>query len=227
MSRFLGLIPARGGSKGIPRKNIKQLAGLPMIAHTIKAGLGASSIDTLVVSSDDEDILNVAKQYGLDVPFTRPDELALDETLMRSVIFHTIEFYEQRQEYFDHLVLLQPTSPLRNETHIDDAINIYESMNFDSLVSTYADYSYRWQKKPEGGSRINYLGPRKNRQSKQPEYVENGAIYIVSIPKFLEHNNLQEGRTGIFEMNPVDSINIDDPFDFWLAEKILQEWKNQ
>jgi len=225
MSRFLGLIPARGGSKGIPRKNIKHLAGLPMISHTIKAGLGASSIDKLVVSSDDEDILNVAKQYGLDVPFTRPDELALDETLIEDVIYHVIEFYEQQEEHFDHLVLLQPTSPLRNETHIEDAINIYDSMNFDSLVSTYADYSYRWQRNPEGGSRINHSGRRKNRQSKQPEYVENGAIYIVSIPKFLEHNNLQEGRTGIFEMNPENSVDVDDYFDFWLAEKILLEWK--
>lgn len=225
-NRVLGIIPARGGSKGVPRKNIRELDGLPLIAHTINAARDASDIDTVVVSTDDEEIASVAENHGVHVPFMRPDHLATDEAPTEPVIEHAIESFRENGESYDTFVLLQPTSPLRTAEHIEEAYTLYVDRNVDSLISAYPTSETRWKKTPEGAEQLNYLQANKRRQDREPEYVINGAIYIVDINQFLQTQNITAGTTVIYEMSEIESVDIDTPFDLWLAEKILTEWKN-
>lgn len=220
----LGLIPARGGSKGIPKKNIRDLNGDPLIAHTIEAGEQATSIDHIVVSTDNQEIASVAEEHGADVPFPRPKKLATDETPTGPVVSHTLETLNPD---FTEFVLLQPTSPLRSAIHIDEAMELYRSEGATSVISVYEDHSYRWRRTPSGAKRINYTGDRIRRQDKSPEYIENGAVYIVDVPTFLETEDFQAGTTHLYEMDEKSSIDIDTPYDLWLAEKVLTEWRNE
>jgi N-acylneuraminate cytidylyltransferase/CMP-N,N'-diacetyllegionaminic acid synthase len=216
--RILGLIPARGGSKGIPRKNVRELGGKPLIAHSIEAGLDSAMIESVVVSSDDPEIISVSKTHGADVPFQRPDSLATDDAATAPVVAHAIETLETT---YDLVVLLQPTSPLRTAKHIDEAVNRYLSSDADSLVSVYQDHTYRWQQTGDGAERIDTVSGRKRRQDMDPEYVENGAIYIVSTDQFFEEQNFSFGRTVLYEMTETASIDIDAPDDLRLAECLV------
>jgi len=134
-SNILGLIPARGGSKGVPRKNIRELAGIPLIAHSIQAARDATAIDSVVVSTDDEEIAEVADSHGARVPFMRPSELAMDKAPTAPVITHALETLHDAGEEHDAFVLLQPTSPLRTVTHIDEAYSLYEESDADPVIS--------------------------------------------------------------------------------------------
>jgi len=138
--KILGLIPARGGSKGIPRKNIKPLGGKPLIAYSIEAGLKSRYLDKVLVSTDDEEIAQVARQYGADVPFIRPAELARDDTPTLPVIQHALRFLADKGETYDAVCLLQPSSPFRTPAFIDAAIEKYVRSGADSLVTRYAVY---------------------------------------------------------------------------------------
>lgn len=225
--KVLGLIPARGGSKGIPNKNIRDLNGEPLIAHSIKAGQNASSIDTVIVSTDNDEIATIAEQYDARVPFIRPDRLATDEAPTAPVIKHAVEHLQERGEYYDTFVLLQPTSPLRTEVHIDEAYSQHECPDVDSVISAYPTYDTRWQRTPEGANKLNYTDASKRRQDRDPEYVINGAIYVTNIAQFMKTETTITGKTAIYEMSERESVDIDTPFDLWLAEQILSEWKKQ
>lgn len=224
--KVLGLIPARGGSKGVPNKNIRDLDGKPLIAHSIEAGQNASSIDTVVVSTDDDEIATVADQYGARVPFIRPDYLATDEAPTAPVIRHAVEYLRKQGEEYSTFVLLQPTSPLRTEEHIDEAYSKYVRSDIDSLISAYPTYDTRWQQTPEGAKEQNYTRAGKRRQDRDPEYVINGAVYVTDVANFMETEKIITGKTGIYEMSERKSVDIDTPFDLWLAEQILSEWED-
>jgi N-acylneuraminate cytidylyltransferase/CMP-N,N'-diacetyllegionaminic acid synthase len=221
----LGLIPARGGSKGVPRKNIRELDGLPLIAYSIQAGLAATAIDSVVVSTDDERIAQVADSYDGRVPFTRPPELATDEAPTAPVVTHALETLQDGDEEYDVFILLQPTSPLRTATHVDEAYSKYINSNADSLISAYPTYETRWKQTPEGAEQLNYTDARKRRQDREPEYVINGAIYITDVDEFLRTKKVITGTTKLYRMSERESIDIDTPFDLWLAKKILTEWE--
>jgi N-acylneuraminate cytidylyltransferase/CMP-N,N'-diacetyllegionaminic acid synthase len=220
----LALIPARGGSKGIPQKNIVELAGDPLIAHTIQAGLEARQIDRVIVSSDEDEIRSVARTHGADVPFRRPADLATDDAPTGPVVEHAIEWLAERGETYESVVVLQPTSPLRTAGDIDGAVQRYNDEQACSVVSVAPDHSYRWRRRPDGAERINYAKQRQRRQDKQPEYVENGAIYIVDVESFMSTGDLQSGVTVLYEMDPKRSVDIDTQFDRWLVEQIMTEW---
>ncbi|WP_049987348.1 acylneuraminate cytidylyltransferase family protein [Halobellus rufus] len=223
-SNVLGLIPARGGSKGVPRKNISELAGTPLITHSIQAGREATAIDSVVVSTDDEDIAAVAESHGARVPFMRPDELATDEAPTAPVITHTLETLHDAGEEYDAFVLLQPTSPLRTATHIDESYSLYEESDADSVISVYPTYDIRLERTPEGAKKLNYTDAAKRRQDRAPEYVINGAIYVNGVEQFLQTKETIAGITKMYEMTERESVDIDTPFDLWLAEQILTEW---
>ena len=225
--KVLGLIPARGGSKGVPNKNLRDLDGKPLIAHSIEAGQKASSIDTVVVSTDDDEIATVAEQYGARVPFIRPDHLATDQAPTAPVIKHAVEYLRKKGEDYSTFVLLQPTSPLRTEEHIDEAYSQYGRSDVDSLISAYPTYDTRWQQTPEGAEKLNYTEAEKRRQDREPEYVINGAVYVTDVAKFMDTEDTITGKTGIYEMSERESVDIDTPFDLWLAEQILSEWEDQ
>jgi N-acylneuraminate cytidylyltransferase/CMP-N,N'-diacetyllegionaminic acid synthase len=223
--RVLGLIPARGGSKGIPRKNVREFAGDPLIAHTIRAALNADTVDRTLVSSDDEEIMSTAREYGADVPFKRPAELATDDAPTGPVVEHALHYLEDEAgESYGTVVLLQPTSPLRMASHVDEAVARYRETDATSLVTTSEDHSYRWRETAHGAERMNYRGDRKRRQDKSPEYVENGAIYIVRADEFMTTGDLQAGVTALYVMDQIHSIDVDEQFDLWLAENVYTEW---
>lgn len=221
----LGLIPARGGSKGIPKKNITDVAGRPLIDYSISAGLDSTVVDSVVVSTDDNEIAEVAKEHGARVPFIRPDKLSTDEAPTKPVVGHALEELAVLGEQYDAVVLLQPTSPLRTGTHIDRAYEIYVEERVDSLISAYPTTETRWQPTPDGAVQLNYQGSNKRRQDREPEYVINGAVYITDVEEYHRAGELVAGKTAIYEMDEIDSVDVDTPFDIWLAEQILMDWK--
>lgn len=220
---YLAVIPARGGSKRLAKKNILKLDGKPLIAHTIEAGLKSQYIDKLIVSSDNDEILSIAKEYDIE-SLKRPDELASDTATTVDVLLHAIESTPQKYTY---LVLLQATSPLRNSQHIDEAIEFLEKKSADAVISVVElEHSPLWANRlPQDLSMDNFIS--KNIQNKcsqdlEPYYRLNGAIYIVNIEKFLEEKSffLQENSYA-YVMDKMSSIDIDEAIDFMLAEVAL------
>ncbi|WP_026808000.1 cytidylyltransferase domain-containing protein [Aliarcobacter lanthieri] len=220
---FLAIVPARGGSKRLPRKNILDLCGKPLIAHTIEAGLKSNYIDKLVVSSDDNEILEISRKFGAET-IKRPDELASDVATTFDAIKHTIENFEK----YDYVVLLQPTSPLRNEKHIDEAIELLEIKNADAIISVCEmDHSPLWSNTlPQDGSMKGFLRDEvlnKRSQDLEKYYRLNGAIYICKTEKLLENKSFLL-RNNIFSyiMDRESSIDIDEEIDFKIAEVIAK-----
>lgn len=225
MGRVLGLIPCRGGSKGIRRKNVQPVAGKPLLAHTVGASLAAGNVDRTLVSTDDREIREAARGAGADAPFLRPAELATDEAPIEPVVAHALTYLrEEESDRYDTVALLQATSPLRTATHVDEALDRYREEGADSLVAVYESDSYRWRRTPRGAEIVNYE-TRKRRQDKDPEYVESGAIYLVDADRFLDSEELQAGRTALYVIDRVSALDIDEPFELWLADRILREWR--
>lgn len=218
---YLGVIPARGGSKGVERKNIRPLADRPLIAHTIDAALNAENLARTVVSTDDSEIRSIAQTHGADVPFIRPKNLATDDAPTAPVLEHALDYLEENEDFTcSGVVLLQPTSPLRTAAHVDRAIELHQESAYTTVISVSEDHSYRWRSKGDRAEQLNYTGDTHRRQEKPPEYVENGAIYIVDTKHFHKHIDLRGGSVGLFEMDERYSVDIDTEFDFWLAEQI-------
>ncbi len=222
---FLGIIPARGGSKRLPRKNVLDLCGKPLIAWSIKAGLNSKYIDKVVVSSDDDEILNISLNFGAET-IKRPVELASDTATTFDAIKHTIDNFEK----YDYIVLLQPTSPLRNEKHIDEAIELLEAKNADAIVSVCEmDHSPLWSNTlPQDGNMNHFLKDEilnKRSQDLEKYYRLNGAIYICKTENLLEEKSffLKENIFA-YVMDRESSIDIDEEIDFKMAEVILKSY---
>lgn len=220
---FLAIIPARGGSKRLPRKNALNLCGKPLIAYSIEAGLKSKYISKVIVTSDDEEILNIAKEYKSNT-IKRPDALASDTSTTFDALKHTLE---NTHEY-DYVVLLQPTSPLRNEKHINEAIELLEEKNADAIISVCEmEHSILWANTlPDDSSMSGFLRDEvKNIRSQDLEkyYRLNGAIYICKTEKFLENKGffLKENIYA-YKMDKKDSIDIDEEIDFKLVQVILK-----
>lgn len=217
--KFLLLIPARGGSKGIPGKNIKSLAGKPLIGYTIEAAKEVAAIEDICVSTDSEEIISAVKSFGLSVPFRRPHELATDEATSEAVILHALGFYKEQN--YDAVVLLQPTSPLRTARHIREAIAAYRP-DVDMVVSVKETKSNPYyvlvEEDNDGFLRKSKEGSFKRRQDCPKVYEYNGAIYVINIPRLL-----QSGISGLshkikYLMDQYDSVDIDDELDWMIAE---------
>lgn len=219
---FLAIVPARGGSKRLPRKNILNLCEKPLIAHSIDAGLKSSYIDKVVVSSDDKEILDISKKFNSEV-VRRSDELAGDTSTMVDVIKDVLS----KVKGYDYIVLLQATSPLRDEKHIDEAIELLESKDADAIVSVCeTNHSPLWSSTlPKNGSMVGFLKDEvtsKERQELDPYYRLNGAVYICKTDRFLkEESFLLEDKIFAYIMDKRSSIDIDEEIDFKLAEVLL------
>ena len=220
--KVLAIIPARGGSKRLPRKNILDLNGKPLIAYSIEAGLNSKYIDNVVVSSDDDEILNISKEFGADT-IKRPDELATDTATSFDAIKHTIE----NSNKYDYIILLQPTSPLRDNKHIDEAIELLESKSADAVVSVCKmDHSPLWSNSLDDTLSMNgFLRDEvlnKRSQDLETYYRLNGAIYICKTDKLLEAKSffLKENIFA-YKMDRKSSIDIDEEIDFKVAEILI------
>lgn len=220
---FLAIIPARGGSKRLSRKNVLDLCGKPLIAYSIEAGLKSKYISKVVVTSDDNEILTISKEYGAEIT-KRPDYLANDTAKTFDAIKHTIE----NMQKYDYIVLLQPTSPLRNESHIDEAIELLELKKADAIVSVCEmEHSPLWSNTlPQNGSMKNFLREEilnKRSQDLETYYRLNGAIYICKTEKLLsEESFFLRDNIFAYKMDRLNSIDIDEEIDFKVAE-ILKE----
>lgn len=218
---ILAIIPARGGSKGLPGKNIKTLAGKPLIGWTIEEAKKSKYIDRLIVSSDDDEIISVAKNFDVEIPFKRPAELAKDNSSSSEVVIHALKKINNSYDYF---ILLQPTSPLRKSEHIDEAIELCYNSNSTSCVAiTEISKPLEWMYNLDNS---NYLLPLINnkiqrRQDAKKIFALNGSIYIVRTNEFIESNKFMTERTVGYLMDKKSSTDIDDITDFNIAEYLL------
>ena len=220
---ILAIVPARGGSKRLSRKNLQPLAGKPLILWSLEAGIKSKYIDKLVVSSEDTEILKLSKKYGIH-PIVRPKELATDESLIFSGVKHVVETID---ENFDFIVLLQPTSPLRNEIHIDKALEFLVHKDADAVISvSEMEHSpLRSNILPDDKSMAGFIKEDvkgiRNQDLKQ-YYRLNGAIYICKTVRLMNENTfLIENNIFAFEMDRKSSVDIDVKEDLLIAERFM------
>ena len=217
----LAIIPARGGSKGVPRKNIRDVAGKPLIAWTIEEAKKSEYIDRLVVSTDNQEIADIAVQWGGDVPFMRPAELALDDTPGISPVIHMLTTV---QPEYDLVVLLQPTSPLRTVEDIDGAITLMVDRNAKACVSVVEpDKSPYWMYSLNNSGKLIPLlsGDYACRQDIPVAYALNGAVYVAESNWLVRMQTFVTDETVAFIMPKERSIDIDTNIDLILANELL------
>lgn len=217
---FAILIPARAGSKGIKNKNIYPCNGKPLIQYTIDSALKSKIKKDVYVSTDSKKIATLSESLGAKAPYLRSPQLGKDNISTIDVIFEFIDLYP----FYKHIVLLQPTSPLRKSFHIDKAINLYLSSKSSSLVSTKKTnlnkkYFFKYKKKY---LKINKVVLHERRQEVQEEMYPNGAIYISSYKNIIKNKSFFVKKTAFFEMDQTSSIDIDNLEDLKLVESILK-----
>lgn len=220
--RVLGVIAARGGSKGLPRKNVLALAGRPLIAWTIEAARESRYLDRVIASTDDDEIARIAKQYGCETPFRRPARLARDETPGVEPVLHAV----RELPGFDYVVLLQPTSPLRTAADIDAALEKCLAANADACVSvTPADTPPEWMYTLDGADRLAPLvageAMPSRRQDAARVYELNGAVYAVRVSALLEQGRLVTSDAVGYVMPPDRSADIDTELDLRWCELLM------
>jgi N-acylneuraminate cytidylyltransferase/CMP-N,N'-diacetyllegionaminic acid synthase len=222
---LITIITARGGSKGLPRKNVLPFYGKPLIAYTIEAAKNSSSIDRIIVSTDDEEIAAVAREFGAEVPFMRPAELASDTASSRDVILHALSFLEEQRSSIEDFCLLQPTSPLRTAADIDEMFKIFQRKKADSVLSiTPYDHPIQWAVEMHGDER---LVPREKtipgrRQELVEYYRPNGAVYMFQTNFFKDSMGYFGPNSYGYIMPPERSVDIDTRLDFVVAEAIAR-----
>ena len=222
----LAIIPARGGSKGILQKNVKLLAGKPLITWTIEAAKKAKYIDRVIVSTDDEKISDIAKQHGAEVPFLRPAELSKDEATTVDTVLHAIN----QLPGYDWLLLLQPTSPLRTASDIDSFFNFCQNHKANSTasickVNKHPYWMYTRNDSYELQSFVKESIGITRRQDLPSAYSLNGALYLVKVDWFLKHKSFINEETKGYLMSPEKSVDIDSIEDWNWAEYLINQKK--
>ena len=232
--KILALIPARGGSKGVPGKNIKILEGKPLIAYTVEQVNASKLVDRLILSTDDEEIASVAKEIGLEVPFMRPDELANDTAGSLAVVQHALDFMEAQGEVYDAVCLLQVTSPYRPEGCIDEAIKLFIQTRPDALVSVRKvpdEFNPHWIFEISKNDRLKIsTGEEKiipRRQELPSAYHRDGAIYISSVDTIRNKGSLLGDDIVAFPIDSPKLINIDTMDDWDEAVAFYSELKKK
>jgi len=225
--KILSIIPARGGSKGIPLKNLAKIHGRSMLFYTVNASLKSKFINKTIVSTDNKKIVTEAQKLGAEI-ILRPKKLAEDSIHLESVVEHVLSYLKLNEKYVpDIIVLLQITSPLRTTKHIDEAIEKLRKGKYDSIISGRKSHLFLWQiNKNKTVKPINY-NPQKrpNRQEMKNQLIENGAIYITKHNYFKKTNCRIGGRIGFYEMPEELSIDVDKFSDLKDAEKIINRKK--
>jgi len=226
--KYLALIPARGGSKGVPWKNIRVLAGKPLIQYTIEAARGVFKDSNICVSTDSKKIQAIVQNIGLNVPFLRPAEYAQDRSGTHDVILHTLDYYKKKSIVPEAIVLLQPTSPLRNENHIKEALNKYESTpGLDMVVSVCESkanpYFNIFEENDNGYLVKSKEGSYERRQDCPLTWQYNGAIYVVNAESVRTKRLFELNKVQKYMMDEISSLDIDTELDFKTVKLILEE----
>lgn len=230
--RVLGIIPARSGSKGIPGKNIKALGGKPLLYHTIEAAKESRLLSQVILSSDDAEIIDLAKSVGLEVPFVRPAHLATDQSGSLEVVQHALNFFAEKKEVFDAVCLLQPTTPFRENGSIDKAIQKFKDKSFDSLISVREvppEFNPHWVFEADEKACLQIATGEneiiKRRQDLPKAYFRDGSIYLTKTDVLLKQYSLYGKRIGYIVSKGERFVNLDTPEDWIKAEKMLNENK--
>ena len=224
--KVLAIIPARGGSKGVPRKNIIPICGKPLIGYTIESALEAVKmgvIDKLIVSTDDEEIASISRTCGAEVPFLRPDFLSSDKAKSVDVMIHAVDYYKQQGVEYDTILLLQPTAPLRSVEDITESLKLFEKEGVTSLISCYKEeYISDAVTYYKQGDLAIALNPNHNkgirRQEEKEKFVRNGAIYITSVKQMVDNHRVFDDVPAMYVMPKERSVNIDTIDDIELLE---------
>jgi CMP-N,N'-diacetyllegionaminic acid synthase len=222
---YVALIPARGGSKGLQKKNIRALAGKPLIVWSIEHALATPKISRVIVSTDDEEIAEVARSAGADVPFVRPVELAQDTSGTEPVMLHALNWLSHKGKEPLNLVLLQPTSPLRKSGAVIAAIEQFEADSADSLLSVCSNHHFFWKKAPNPSALYDFLNRPRRQDIKSEDrwYRETGSIYITRSEILRKYKNRLGGRITMFEMSEDESFEIDTKTDLIVMSALMSE----
>lgn len=224
---IIGLVPARGGSKAVPKKSIAPCAGRPLLAYTCDAALASKRLSRVILSTDDKEIAAIGGACGIEVPFMRPKALAADDTPMLAVMRHALDWLETSGEKIDALVLLQPTSPLRRARHIDEAVELLFASDADTVVSL-VDVPHQFNPvsvlRMEDGCVVPFLEGQPlitQRQDKPKVYARNGPAVLVTRPGLIRSNCLYGSRTVGYLMAAEDSLDVNDLADLEAAGRRL------
>lgn len=224
--KTLVIIPARGGSKGIPFKNIKPLGGVPLIHHSIKVARTFTDDANICISTDSDRIIDCVREIGLKVPFTRPESLATDTAGTYEVLLHALDFYEKNGIQYDSVLLMQPTSPFRKAHHLQEIKALYES-SLDMVVSVgvspYSPYFNIFEEDPEGFLQKSKSGPFNRRQDAPSSYFYNGSLYMINASSLRKQPLHEFKKVKKYVMDELHSQDIDSPLDWALCETILNQ----
>jgi CMP-N,N'-diacetyllegionaminic acid synthase len=230
--RVLGLVPARGGSKGVPRKNVRPLGGRPLLHWTAEAALAATRLSRVVLTTDDPEIAEVGGAGGLEVPFLRPAELARDETPTLPVVQHALRMLEAAGDRFDAVCLLQPTSPFRTPQDIDACVALLAAGDADAVVTVLrvpAEHNPHWVyfRGGDGALRLatGEAEPIPRRQALPPAFHRDGSVYVTRRDVVLDGHSLYGGRVLGYETDAARSVNVDDLDDWARAEAMLAAFR--
>ena len=229
MSETIGLITARGGSKSIPGKNIKMLAGKPLIAWTIEAALQCKELSRVIVSTDDEQIAKIARQWGAEVPFIRPTELSQDDSSHISVVLHAIQWMDKKERFFpEYIMLLQPTSPFRKVEDIRQANKLAKDRHAVAVVSVCEaeTHPYLCKRILDDGTLADFMKTDISylrRQVLPPAYAENGVSYLNQRESLLQDQTFLPEGTIAYVMSQERSLEVDTQWDWYMAELILKD----
>jgi CMP-N,N'-diacetyllegionaminic acid synthase len=220
-NNVIAIIPARGGSKGIPKKNIKLLLGSPLIAYTIELAKKNHFFDKVVVSTDSDEISEVSRTYGIDV-VSRPSELSGDLSRTEGALIHVLDYYKNKGIEFDTVVTIEATSPMRTEKTINKCIDRFINTDCDSLVTVYEDRSYFWRE-----NSLNKLSPlftdqARRRQDRKPLYKEAGVIYITSVDVLRKNNSIIGNNPIHYVVDEQEAIDINTNVDFFIVDNLMK-----
>ena len=219
------IIPARGGSKGIPRKNIKLLNGKPLISYSIEDAIKVTGINDVFVSSDDDEILSIAKKYGAK-EIKRPQEISGDFSSSEAAIMHAIIEINNKFDFIpEYIVMLQPTSPLRNLKKIDEAINKIKTKNYNSSISVYKSHHLFWEKSANKVDWVSNYGNNRPMRQELSQYTEDGSLYVFNTLKFLSTANRIMHPVFVQINDQINSYEIDTLTDWLILESLVKNQK--
>lgn len=228
--RVLGLIPARGGSRGIPQKNVRLLGGKPLLQYTVEAALGARGLSRVVLSTEDEGIAALGRQCGVDVPFRRPAELAQDDTPTLAVVLHAVSWLEGVGDRFDAVCVLQPTHPLRRPQHVEACIELLDRSGADAVMTVLRvppRYNPHWVYFLDDVGQLHLASgarePIPRRQELPTAFHREGSVYIARRDVVVKQQSMYGERVVGYELDTEQSVNIDGWEDWERAERLLAE----
>ncbi len=229
---ILAIIPARGGSKGIPGKNIKLLGGKPLLQYTVEAARESRLLSRVILSSEDSAIIEMAKSLELEVPFVRPEHLATDSSGSLEVVLHALQYFEEQGEHFDAICLLQPTTPFREKGSIDKAIQQFIDKEMDSLVSVRAipdEFNPHWVFEADNKGYLQIATGEKEiikrRQELPKAYFRDGSLYLTKVDVLVHQNSLYGKSIGFIVSESEHFVNLDTPEDWVKAEHLFNTHK--